>query len=115
MCLYHLRFPFYRIRGTELALVLSMGLDFDSGGGNGMPPYECPHPGCHADMTNAVCEQCKESRNTTRVLSVASTFVIDTSGSKSGVGTVNTSPLRVTLQCPNGHWAEYECSADPKL
>jgi hypothetical protein len=73
--------------------------------------YQCPFPGCNVDMTDAVCDQCKESSVIHAPLSIAkSAYVVDTARLRANVGKCELSQLRVVLQCPNGHWADYQCS-----
>jgi hypothetical protein len=58
--------------------------------------YECPK--CQADMTDQVNKECAVSVDIP---------MLDSTGMKTGKGA---RPESVSLQCPNGHWAEYPCS-----
>ena len=69
---------------------------------------ECPVDGCHADMTAAVYEQCGE----TVFVPMGATKSLYTT-SRAHASSANT-PVRVALQCPKGHWAEYPCPRSDK-
>jgi hypothetical protein len=61
--------------------------------------YQCPK--CETDMTDQVYAHCKPS------------IVVRISagrGSRRGAE----APTSVTLECPNGHWAEYPCPVDAR-
>ena len=60
-----------------------------------MAEYECPK--CQADMTEQVKTQCKISVDVP---------MFDLAGKTI---TKKKAPESVSLECPNGHWAEYPC------
>lgn len=55
--------------------------------------YQCPT--CKVDMTDQVNKECALS--------------IDIPTIVAGVKKEGARPESVSLQCPNGHWAEYPC------
>lgn len=57
--------------------------------------YLCPK--CESDMTELVISTCKES--------VSRPLIVRVFDQESE----SASPKCVTLQCPKGHWAEYDC------
>lgn len=59
--------------------------------------YECPVHGCGADMNEQVNRECRL---------IVDVPMLGVAGKAKDKGT---NPESVSLQCPNGHWAEYDC------
>jgi len=70
---------------------------------NQRPHFSCPVDGCNVDMTEAVCEQCEQT-------TVTPLFTVEMKSRLEATSPLSApNQIRIALQCPKGHWAEYAC------